>query len=66
MMWLKACPRCRGDIYLEKDIFESYMKCLQCGHVLRELERLRATLPAASARPATSAATEPAPGRRAA
>ena len=32
MLWLKACPRCKGDLFLDissrgKDIF-----CLQCGY----------------------------------
>jgi hypothetical protein len=31
-MWkLKSCPRCNGDIFLEKDISGWYQRCLQCG-----------------------------------
>jgi len=30
---LKSCPRCKGDLYLEKDIYGWYEQCLQCGYV---------------------------------
>lgn len=32
MIWFKACPKCRGDIYLAEDIYGKYLKCLQCGY----------------------------------
>jgi len=38
MVYLKACPRCRGDIFTESDFREVYFCCLQCGHVLTVLE----------------------------
>ena len=41
MFWLKACPRCHGDLYLEEDIFGSYVACLQCGRELNMAEQLR-------------------------
>ena len=31
MLYLKSCPKCRGDMYLERDNFGSYRQCLQCG-----------------------------------
>lgn len=34
MLWLKACPRCEGDLVLEEDMFGSFVSCLQCGHIL--------------------------------
>ena len=40
MFWLKACPRCRGDLYIEEDIFGSYLACFQCGHELSIVEEL--------------------------
>jgi predicted nucleic-acid-binding Zn-ribbon protein len=43
MMWLKACPRCRGDLYPEEDLSGAYLQCLQCGYTLYEPERLQAT-----------------------
>ena len=38
MVYLKACPRCRGDIFTETERREVYFSCLQCGHVLTPLE----------------------------
>jgi len=33
MKWKnKACPRCKGDVYLEKDMYGWYEQCLQCGY----------------------------------
>lgn len=30
----KACPKCRGDVYLDRDSLGSWYECcLQCGHV---------------------------------
>lgn len=34
MFWLKACPRCRGDLHEEGDIYGVYVACIQCGYVL--------------------------------
>jgi hypothetical protein len=31
MLYMKACPRCSGDIKLDKDNYGVYAKCLQCG-----------------------------------
>lgn len=36
MVLFKACPRCKGDITLDRDIYGPYMRCLQCGY-LRDL-----------------------------
>ena len=30
---LKACPRCRGDVYGARDRYGEYKECLQCGYV---------------------------------
>jgi hypothetical protein len=45
MYWLKACPRCRGDLHEEEDIYGVYVACIQCGYVVRGDEEpiLRAT-----------------------
>lgn len=41
-MWLKGCPKCRGDLFEEPSIGLSavsrYISCLQCGHVLTNEE----------------------------
>ncbi len=46
VFYFKGCPRCKGDVYVEKDSFGTYRKCLQCGR-MQELEQRR---PAASQR----------------
>lgn len=38
-MWLlKACPRCHGDLALERDARCVYLGCVQCGHILSREE----------------------------
>ena len=37
MLQLKACPRCRGDIHVNRDMYGSYRQCLQCGY-MKDLE----------------------------
>ena len=36
----KACPRCNGDLYVERDKFGWHSTCLQCGHI-RDLEEAK-------------------------
>ena len=31
MFWLKGCPRCCGDLYVDQDQYGSFVSCLQCG-----------------------------------
>ncbi len=31
MMLRKACPRCGGDLFLERDDGPALLSCLQCG-----------------------------------
>ena len=33
MLKIKSCPRCRGDMYENRDIYGAYIECLQCGHM---------------------------------
>ena len=28
----KSCPKCNGDVFVEKDISGWYERCLQCGY----------------------------------
>ncbi len=35
MLYLKACPRCKGDVEFTNDQFGHYMECLQCGFMIR-------------------------------
>ena len=30
---LRACPRCKGDIYKGEDEYGTYWECIQCGYV---------------------------------
>ena len=32
-MWLKACPKCKGDLYLRHEIDGKDIVCLQCGYI---------------------------------
>ena len=38
MFWLKACPRCQGDLLGQSDSYGSYIACLQCGYQLQPEE----------------------------
>ena len=40
VFYFKGCPRCKGDVYVEKDSFGTYRKCLQCGR-MQDLELRR-------------------------
>ncbi len=31
MMFLKACPKCHGDLDLDQDVYGTFVRCLQCG-----------------------------------
>jgi len=37
MVYLKACPKCMGDLAVGRDMYGSYVSCLQCGF-MRDLE----------------------------
>lgn len=34
MIWLKACPRCGGDLFEDRDWYNRTVKCFQCGRTL--------------------------------
>ncbi len=38
MFWLKACPKCQGDLYRSKDTYGAYVACMQCSRYLTEAE----------------------------
>lgn len=38
MIWIKSCPRCRGDLLQNRDLYGWYVSCFQCGHHLSEVE----------------------------
>ena len=33
MIFLKHCPKCRGDLLLDRDVHGKYLKCIQCGYL---------------------------------
>ena len=33
MIKFKACPKCKGDLYLNQDMYGKYLNCLQCGYL---------------------------------
>jgi hypothetical protein len=37
MLYLKSCPKCHGDMYLEKDNYGAFRQCLQCG-LIRDMD----------------------------
>lgn len=40
VMWkLKSCPRCGGDMFLQRDMSTWYQQCLQCAYRI-EMRRL--------------------------
>ena len=52
--WLRACPKCGGDLEAVEDILGTYVECVQCGleltsaqeTVLRRGGRVHAATPA--------------------
>lgn len=38
MLQFKSCPRCQGDVQIDRDWFGEYKKCLQCGWSLDSAE----------------------------
>ena len=31
MIFFKACPKCQGDLYFDRDVYGLFFKCIQCG-----------------------------------
>ena len=41
-VWLRACPRCAGDLIRTTDAYDlrgAYRSCLQCGHTVEPKQR---------------------------
>ena len=34
MFYFKACDKCKGDLFLDRDAYGSFLKCLQCGRLV--------------------------------
>jgi len=43
MLRLKGCPRCKGDILIDRDHLSWYEQCIQCGyqHDIKSLDKAR-------------------------
>ena len=37
MWFFKACPKCCGDMYVDRDAYGTFVECLQCG-LLRDVK----------------------------
>jgi DNA-directed RNA polymerase subunit RPC12/RpoP len=51
-MWkLKTCPRCQGDLFVDKSLDGWYQQCLQCGYrrEMKPLAEVKREQPAAPA-----------------
>ncbi len=62
MMLYKSCPKCHGDLGVERDIYGGPpdLVCIQCGYTARPQERislLSKLLPPRSPKPAPAFAT---------
>lgn len=33
MVWLKECPKCQGDLFLDQDHYGKFKTCVQCGYM---------------------------------
>ncbi len=50
MIYFNACPKCHGDLTMERDVYGAYIHCLQCG-LMRDIDvKPAAAKPAAVSR----------------
>lgn len=38
MLWFRQCPRCRGDLHKDHDLYGEFVSCIQCGYYLADHE----------------------------
>ena len=50
----RACPKCRGDLELRRDIYGMFLSCLQCG-LQRDLDAPAPAVEVAEPEPAATA-----------
>ncbi len=41
MVWIRCCPRCKGDLWDNRDVYGCYFVCIQCGYYLTDSEEAR-------------------------
>ena len=39
MFYFKGCKKCKGDLYLQDDLYGAFYKCMQCGRITDVLIR---------------------------
>ncbi|MDA1188593.1 MAG: hypothetical protein O2854_02770 [Chloroflexi bacterium] len=42
MVKFKSCPRCKGDMHLNTDMYGTYRECLMCGYMVNLKEVVHA------------------------
>ena len=55
MVWLKGCPKCKGDLFLEQDNYGKFQTCLQCGYAKELVDEAGAVIHTQSSFPANDA-----------
>lgn len=55
MLWLKACPKCGGDLLMERPLWERSVSCIQCGRTLSPDEETGLGIPKEERRPRKAA-----------
>jgi DNA-directed RNA polymerase subunit M/transcription elongation factor TFIIS len=50
MLYLKACPRCQGDIEYNTDMYGAFLACLHCGYVIDSKEEALVAMKQSAAR----------------
>jgi hypothetical protein len=53
MVWLKGCPKCKGDLFLDHDSYGKYQSCIQCGFMRDLVDETGEVIMAQRSLPAT-------------
>ena len=52
MVWLKGCPKCKGDLFLDGDSYGKFQSCIQCGYIRDLVDESGAVIVARHSAPA--------------
>ena len=55
MVWLKGCPKCKGDLFLDSDCYGKFQTCIQCGYIRELVDESGAVIAAPRSLPAIDA-----------
>ncbi len=50
MLYMKACPRCQGDVEFGSDMYGQFLACLQCGYIIDSKQEALTVLKAAESK----------------